>query len=386
MDLTYASMLLVVVASDQSTTSLNSESSGASAANEPAVDIRIENENENENENEVDKESCFSRKKLVGNLGCPSPKTSSSSGGSGFWHGSTLGVGQCFFGSQGSIGDVSETNSTDSFADSDDYYCLDGPHGGKGLVLDSPSASIFDPDGFSYGTLSGDLSYWPGAADGFTPLRVLVQDFKFRPEEVTVEAGTFVQFSVKGNATHKLSCEGAFLDIMFDGIKSNFVHKFGTPGKFVVKNDVFSFMTCVIHVTAAAAVTATTTATATAIAIATAGKDESEGEYYDHYQDPYYGYVPLEDDIEMQAVYPCQKKKDEVGSERSGFPISTAGSGAGSGAGGSEAGASSRSISMSSKLNSGNNVNTNTNTNTNINININAKMDSDSLAGERLKN
>jgi len=35
---------------------LNSQFSGASAANEPAVDIRIENENENENENEYEYE------------------------------------------------------------------------------------------------------------------------------------------------------------------------------------------------------------------------------------------------------------------------------------------------------------------------------------------
>lgn len=81
--------------------------------------------------------------------------------------------------------------------------------------------------------------------------KISVEDFVFRPDAITVEQGSAVQFTYHGSVSvQKLCCDDEFDSVGLDGDQlAIFVHTFLTPGTFTVVNEVFSFMSCRITVT-----------------------------------------------------------------------------------------------------------------------------------------
>ena len=100
---------------------------------------------------------------------------------------------------------------------------------------------------------------------------VYVEDFRFQPSQLTVEQGSSIRFvSVSHASVHKLTCSsngsrktsspenkanchGGTIEFENRSLESNskhkeFVHTFSTLGKFVVINEIFSFMSCEITV------------------------------------------------------------------------------------------------------------------------------------------
>ena len=78
---------------------------------------------------------------------------------------------------------------------------------------------------------------------------VRVEDFKFSPSQVDIPVGSSVKFqSVSHASMHKLTCVGAFDGMALECSEDSFTFTFDNTGEFVVKNEIFSFMACVVSV------------------------------------------------------------------------------------------------------------------------------------------
>eukprot|EP01042_Synura_sphagnicola_P002076 gene2076-2474_t len=80
---------------------------------------------------------------------------------------------------------------------------------------------------------------------------VSVEDFVFRPASLSIPPGTTVVFLPRGKVTtHKLSCNGLFETVDLEGLPagSPLTVTFDQLGEYIVTDDIFSFMRCVIRV------------------------------------------------------------------------------------------------------------------------------------------
>lgn len=180
-----------------------------------------------------------------------------------------VGLGERFWlrksNSTSSFGDVSDTLSS-SVMDSDDgpdeYYTDMQPPPlplSKQLSADDmveTSESVFGKDDyedmvppFGY-AFENTYGQYEDSTDTHPDAVVYVEDFKFQPFQLVIPLGSIVKFqSVSHASMHKLTCVGAFEGVTLECSQSStFLHHFDTLGEFCVKNEIFSFMECVICV------------------------------------------------------------------------------------------------------------------------------------------
>jgi plastocyanin len=139
-------------------------------------------------------------------------------------------------------------SESESFCDSDDFlsiysepkeddntYCLMSP----ARSVEFPSVSKINIDNNNDGTTNNQ---------DYSHFKVYIEDFAFRPATITVPVFSKVDFITYGNASHKLNCDDEYEGVSLEGSGACYSHVFKKLGKYRVRDEIFSFMCCVIHV------------------------------------------------------------------------------------------------------------------------------------------
>lgn len=128
----------------------------------------------------------------------------------------------------------------------------------KGNMKASDSDSFYDSDD----VLTDESVKFDSLADFQHPLSsydfdpnmkvhsVYIDEFSFRPSHLTCKVGEAVRFVLEyGMKTCSLICEDEFESItLSSAVKDTYIHQFKHTGIFEVKNEIFNFVGCTVHV------------------------------------------------------------------------------------------------------------------------------------------
>ena len=142
----------------------------------------------------------------------------------------------------------STKSESESFCDSDDFVSVySEAKDDDNQSLMSPVRNIDSIISSPKGHNDIDVTYINTYQDQAS-FKVYIEDFAFRPATLTVTIDSKVDFITDGNASHKLNCDDEYEGVSLEGTGACYSHVFKRVGKYRVRDEIFSFMCCVIHV------------------------------------------------------------------------------------------------------------------------------------------